>query len=143
MSALSSIPHSQERPTTGKHRWNRLVELERITGEMRALVLQATTNPRATLPEFYDWAHDLRRGRTNILGGFLRLVETMERRGMGLAGRQIAEGLLALAYEYMDAMLPDSPTPPTPAAAPIPMHEPLRLWKPVRAEHARVIRRAA
>ncbi len=127
---------------TGRERMDRLVRLERIRCEMRALVLEATADPRKNLPEFYDWAHDLRRGRTNVLGGLFRLIDVIHRRNMGVAGRRIAEGLLSLAYEYMDAMLPDSPA-PTPTAAPVPLAVRLRLHKPIVAKHAVIMRRVA
>lgn len=123
--------------STGKERRCQLVKLERIRCEMRALVLMATADPRKNLPEFYDWAHDLRRGRTNVLGGLFRLIDVIHRRGMGAEGRRIAEGLLVLAYEYMDAMLPETPA-PTPAAEPVPRVAPLRLDRSIRAIHSTV-----
>ncbi len=126
----------------GVTRWNRSVALERIVCEMKYLVLQATENPRANLPEFYDWAHDLRRGRTNILGGLFRLIDVIQRRGMGYKGRQLAMQLIALAQDYVDLQLPDTPPPSVPAAEPIPMGR-LRLHKPIVAKNAIVSRRAA
>lgn len=132
------MPEPRSIPTAthpAKARWNRLVVLERIRGEMRAIVLEATIDPRANFPEFYDWARDLRRGRTNILGGWFRLCEVMQRRGMGNTGRQLALRLLALAHEYVDLVLPETPA-PTPSAERVP----LRFVKPVPASHALVIR---
>lgn len=122
---------------TGTERWNRSVSVERILCEMRFLVLQATENPRANLPEFYDWARDLRRGRTNILGGFFRLTDAIQRRGMGNTGRLLALRLLSLAYEYVDLMLPETPA-PTSGEEPVPT--PLRLNQPIAARNAVVIR---
>ncbi len=126
----------------GVTRWNRSVALERIVCEMKYLVLQATENPRANLPEFYDWAHDLRRGRTNILGGLFRLIDVMERRGMGYKGRMLAMQLIALAQDYVDLRFPATPPTPPAMAEPVPMGR-LRLHKPIVAKGAVVSRRAA
>jgi hypothetical protein len=120
MSAIPSIP-------TGTERWNRSVARERIIYEMRALIQEATSEPAVNFPEFYDWARDLRRGRTNIAGGFFRLVDGIKRRGMGLRGRQLALGVLALERDYVDLMLPEGPA-PTPTAERIP----LRFVRPIR-----------
>lgn len=134
MSDNASIP--QPTSSTGRERMDRLVRLEFIRCEMKALVLLATANPRKNLPEFYDWAHDLRRGRTNVMGGLFRLIDVIQRRGMGIEGRRLAEGLLILAHDYLDIMLPDEPT-PTPAAAPIPA--PLTLTRSIRVIHSVVV----
>ncbi len=138
MDGGGSIPQGP----TGVTRWNKSVALERIVCEMKFLVLQATENPRANLPEFYDWAHDLRRGRTNVLGGLFRLIDVIQRRGMGYKGRQLAMQLIALAQDYVDLQLPETPPPSTPAVVE-PPHAPLRLYRPIVAKNAVVSRRAA
>lgn len=126
---------------TGKERWNRLVVLERIRCEMRSIVLAVTIDARANIPDHYHWARDLRRGRTNVYGGLFRLFDVMQRRGMGHIGRTYALRLLELAHEYVDLVLPESPPTP-PAVEPLPDPRP-RMWHPVRAMGAAVIRRTA
>ncbi len=108
---------------TGKERWTRAVAAERVRLEARTIILEATVGARTNMPEYYEWAHDLRRGRTNILGGFFRLVDLMQRRKF-LPARRIALRLLDLGRVYVDLMLPDSPA-PTPTAELLP--EGLRL----------------
>ncbi len=140
MSGVVGIPTISS--PSGKDRWTQSVAVERIICEMRFLVLKATDKPR-DLPEFYDWARDLRRGRTNVMGGYFRLVDAIKRREMGYAGRMLALGLLELAQQYVDIQLPASPTPTPPAMAePTPVGRP-RLYRPIVARGAVVMRKAA
>jgi len=134
MSDHDSIPTA----LTGKQRWNHLVELERIKLEIRSVVLFATVRPRETTGENYHWARDLRRGRTNVFGGFFRLVDIMARRGLGSTGRQYALRILALARDYVDLVLPDAPAPEMKATLPVIYRPPV----PVRA-NLTVVRKSA
>lgn len=123
MHAHESIPPG----STGKQRWlqsvedvrqryankadapRRGLELERIRSEITSIVIYATVKPKST--GFYDWAKDLRKGRTNVIGGFFRLVDVMARRQLGTVGRTYALRILALAHEYVDIALPETKAP--------------------------------
>lgn len=114
MSESASIPQI----IPGKASWRRAVEAERIRLEIREIVRLGTDRPGSHIPaEFHDWANDLRRGRTNVIGGFFRFVDVVERRGMGLVGRRLVLRLLDLAREYVDYVFPESPNAPSAAVA--------------------------
>jgi len=98
---------------TGKERWNRSVQIERLMLNLRDIACRATyrsNSPLATPAEFEAWSKDLRKGRMSIIGSFKRFVDLIEQRRLGAQGRQLAEEAWSVAYEYMDMLLPaDAP----------------------------------
>jgi hypothetical protein len=107
-----SIPLSHDAPTiTGKDRWTRSVEIERVMLGLRGPAVTATYRGSADVPtagEFEMWAKDLRRGRASIVGSVIRFVRLVEQREMGEEGRQIALEAYRLIGEYIDLALPSS-----------------------------------
>jgi hypothetical protein len=108
------IPLSHDAPTTtGKDRWTRSVEIERVMLGLRGLAVTATYRGSADVPtagEFEMWAKDLRRGRASIVGSVIRFVRLVEEREMGEEGRQIALEAYRLIGEYIDLALPSQVT---------------------------------
>jgi hypothetical protein len=106
------IPLSHDAPTTtGKDRWTRSVEIERVMLGLRGLAVSASYRGNAQVPtagEFEMWAKDLRRGRASIVGSVVRFVRLVEQREMGEEGRRIALEAYRLIGEYIDLALPAS-----------------------------------
>jgi hypothetical protein len=106
------IPLSHDAPTTtGKDRWTRSVEIERVMIGLRGLAVSASYRGNANVPtagEFEMWAKDLRRGRASIVGSVVRFVRLVEQREMGEEGRRIALEAYRLIGEYIDLALPAS-----------------------------------
>src|SRR6185295_1464590 len=103
MPDLNSIPLDHP----GKFRWELAVEVERIRLEAKEIIKLGTSKARGEDVEFAHWRNDLRRGRTNILGGFFRFVDGLDERGLGLFGLHLALRLLELGRRYVDLKFPE------------------------------------
>ncbi len=127
-------------------RWRKLVEAERakheLNRELHSVVLVATDGVREHVePEHHDWAYDLRRGRMRVYGSLLRCIDLLARRGVP---KDVALMIPRWLEHYVHEVYGDTPTPQAEIA-----HEPsaisqrLRLYKPVVAKGASVIRKSA
>ncbi len=99
---LDRIPLSEE---TGKDRWNKSVQIERLMLKLRDLAVRATYRGNAdiaTPAEFDQWAKDLRRGRMSIIGSIKRFCDLIDQRHMGEPGRQLKREAAAFVQEYID-----------------------------------------